>query len=268
MKKEQEKQLKYLYESLEGEAWQIRDSPEELMSFYNIALKGEVSVKNNIAELRWNIDHAHASQREYPVFQAKSGAEMHLQVDKCKRQKQLEVLRSEESESISLKVLLATNYWHHIKALTTKFETITPALDPASSCHQCDCEGCEQKQKCIQHDPSEHPFYAVLQYIMSSDIDYFFSLEGKTLGAGAMFTPLDMVTHHGVCKIQSTLTEIVIDLSQLYFIRVEQRTLDGVPHAVVQGRNYKHECCFSILSPEISHYRTWAEIVTQAKIVC
>jgi len=34
MKSPEDKQLGFLFDSLEGEAWQIQDSPHELVSFY------------------------------------------------------------------------------------------------------------------------------------------------------------------------------------------------------------------------------------------
>lgn len=268
MKSEKTKQLNYLYDSIEGESWKITDSPEQLISLYNIVQKGEISVKNELAEIKWNISHSDASIREYPVFQTLLDADMYLQVGKQKRQKQLEVIRMQEAESISLKVPLSADYWHHIQVLTSKFEAFKPAIDSNSCCNQCDCEGCAHKQRCIKQDPSEHPFYSVLQHIIGSEEEYFFRLHGKTLGAGAMIHPSIMNVNNGVCSVQSTFAEVMIDLTQLYFIRVEQRTLDGVSHSVVEGKGHSQNTCFTLYSSNMAHYHQWAELVTRAKLVC
>jgi len=267
MKSPEDKQLGFLFDSLEGEAWQIQDSPHELVSFYNIAQEGQISIKNQITEISWDINHQHCSNSEYPVFQTISDAEMHLQVDKHRCKKQLIALRNSLAESITLKVPLEKRYWHHIQTLTSKFKTIQPKLNHQACKHQCLCEGCAKKQISIRNNPTEHPFHAVLENIHHSNEDYFFRLEGKTQRAVVKINPERMQTKNGVCTIQTTLSKIQIDLSQLFFIRVEQQTFDGVPYSVLQGKSHDQELCFTIYSPVVSHYQKWTELVTQTKLV-
>ena len=267
MKLHEDKQLGYLFDSLHGEAWKIKDCPDQLTSAYNIAQKGSIHARNQVAGVKWEINPRYSSSCLYPIFQSTGSSHTFLEVQNTKRNKELKITRTGGLETVELTFPLKSQYWHHIQSLTSQVEKILPEVEREMCSNQCSCSDCVKGQKKILEDPKTHPIYMLLENIVRSGGDYYFRLEGENQRAIAKIRPHRMETIHGVCTIISEISEISIDLTQLFFIRVEQHCLNGIPHSVLQGRSHNRDKCFSLYSPGLENYEAWVELVNEGSLV-
>jgi len=260
MRNERKKQLSYIYDSLDGESWQITDSPDEVTSLYNIVSEGEIRVKNRILEMDWKIHSPAKGSCYYPFSRCFGESKMFLKTRKEKKKKRLVITRTNGCELLEMEVELSEKYWHHIKSLTSKVEQILPEAQKLEN-KECPCPGCAKNQERISEEPSSHPVYYILQDIINSRDAYYVSLDGSQQGVVAKFTPCLTSADQGVCRILSPSINLSVDLKQLFFIRVELREVKGVPHVVLQGSCHERTPCFVIYSKDTTKYERWSKLL-------